>query len=257
MTKLKRWVDDSPPSAVLDLLQAARTEKAPSRVVSRTLVAFGTTSAASGVAAASGGAATASKLAPSIAAIVIKWGGAGLLGGSVVVGAVSAVNHHTSSSGVTHASRANLSPPSGVAGNPRPDLPRAPAAAAVESVAAPSRPNAPPVTEPRVKPGASSSHHDEASALDAESSLIGLAHARLRAGDGASVLELLSGYEERFSPPRFEPEVLYLRMQSAVASGDRANARRFAALIVKRFPTSPGVGHAEALLRAAGGAQGQ
>jgi len=255
MTKLKRWVDDSPPAAVLGLLQAARTEKAPSRVVSRVLVAVGTTSAASGVAAASGGAATASKLAPSIAAIVIKWGGAGLLGGSVVAGTVAVVNHAGSSVAVI-APKVNPAPPVRVTANPVPELPRAPPEVnAVDSVDAPVMPVVPTTLDSKAKPAVSASKHEDDSVLAAESALIGSAHARLRSGDGAAVLELLNGYEQRFSPPHFEPEVLYLRMQSSLARGDRAEARRLAALIVKRFPASPGVGQAAAILRADGEAQ--
>jgi hypothetical protein len=118
-------------------------------------------------------------------------------------------------------------------------------------------PSALPSVEAPVKSAPSAIKHETRSVLEAETSLIATAHARLRSGDGASVLELLKGYEQRFSPPHFEPEVLYLRMQSSLARGDRVEARRLAALIVKRFPASPGVGQAEAILRSDEGAKGE
>jgi len=245
MSDLKRWVDDSPPDALVGLIRSARGERAPSRVLSRTLIALGTTSTASVVAAASGGVATVSKVAPSLALVVIKWGGAGLLGGSLVAGAMAVVSR-AGSSGVEPVPAASVAQPASRATNPSPDLPRGGFAEA---------PGPELVPEPPAKASAvPMDKRVEATAIETETALIGAAHARLRAGDGTSALELLKSYEEHFEPPHFEPEVLFLRMQALLQRGEQDEARRVAGVIVKRYPTSPGVSRAEALLDSDAGA---
>jgi hypothetical protein len=131
--------------------------------------------------------------------------------------------------------------------NPVPDLPRpSPIAAAPKDEPSPvaslekTRTGAGlPVQAPR----SDSTTHQEIDLLDT-------ARAHLRGGDGAAVLRLLATYEHDFTPPHFEPEVLFLRMQASVVAGDRAEAKRLAERIVSGYPQSPAVGQAEALLRA-------
>ena len=246
MNEVKRWLDDSPPEAVLTLLRSGRTERAPRRVLQRTLLALGTASTTTAVAAGSAGLGTAAKLGPGMLGIIVKWGGAGLLGGTVLAGAVAGVSRISATHGRSEPPPSFApAPPAAPEANPAPELPRggatpAPSAETIETV------TAPPVAKPSVSP----SSHLEAPPTAQEIGLVDQARSRLRAGDGEAVLHLLIGYEEAFRPAHFEPEVLYLRMRSAVLRGDTVEAVRTARLIVTRYPQSPVVGQAERLLRA-------
>ena len=242
MTELKRWLDDSPPDAIRQLLSMAREESAPPRVLKNTLVAIGTTSATTAAAAASsvglGGGAKAGLLS-----IVLKWGGLGLLSGAIVTGTFAGVAHD-------EAINAKRSPPAKLrppvpAANPIPDLPRAQAHEVASA----------PTSSP--KPGAVSKHSSAPErtvapepATAAEIQLVDSARTALRRRDATAVLALLAGYEKTFTPPHLEPEVLYLRMQASLLRGNDDDARHFAHSIVTRYPKSPGVGQAESVLRA-------
>jgi hypothetical protein len=242
MTELKRWLDDSPPEAIRQLLLLAREESAPPRVLQKTLLALGTTSATTAVAAASSVGLGAGTKAGMLS-ILLKWGGTGLIGGVLVAGTFAGVTRYEASNG-KRTPTAELRHPVPAA-NPVPDLPRVPAQ---EHAPAPS-------TSP--KPGPTTRHSPAPEptaapepATAAEIQLVDSARAALRQRDAAAVLDLLAGYERSFRPPHLEPEVLYLRMQASLLRGDEADARRFARSIVTRYPKSPGVGQAEALLRA-------
>jgi hypothetical protein len=243
MSDLRRWMEDSPPDAIARLLDSARRERAPSRVLQRTLVALGTTSVTATAVSAAASAGAAAPLKAGLLGIVAKWGGAGVLGGTLLAGGVAGVERLTTSSAVSEPSRVRSA--RDVPVNPNPDLPR------------PSAPPSPPVEDPapvasdstRVRGSDFAPPPRPAPTTHEEIELIDAARARLRAGDGAGVLRLLAKYEQDFAPPHFEPEVLFLRMQSSIQRGDRAEAKRLAALIVKRYPQSPGVGQAEEFLR--------
>jgi len=241
MTELKRWLDDSPPDAIHQLLSMAREESAPPRVLQKTLIALGTTSATSAAAAASsvglGGGAKAGMLS-----IVLKWGGVGLLSGAVVAGTLEGVARYDASN-AKRSPPAELRPPVPAA-NPSPDLPRGDAQELAPVPTASQKP-APPT---RHAPAPERSAAPE-TATAAEIQLVDSARAALRKRDAATVLELLAAYEKTFAPPHLEPEVLYLRMQASLLRGDDDAARRFARAIVTRYPKSPGVGQAESLLR--------
>ncbi len=246
MTELKRWLHDSPPDAIARLLASAQHEKAPSRVLRRTLVALGASSVTATAVGAAASTGVAAPLGASLLGIIVKWGGAGLVGGTLVAGGIAGVQRLGAPSAKADApvSRVAAAAPM----NPSPELPsraRAPVAQAVvqpapSAVAAPLPAR---VVAPAPVRNAESSTAGEVELVDA-------ARARLRAGDGAAVLGLLARYEADFAPAHFEPEVLYLRMLSSVLLGDRAGAKRLAELIVDRYPQSPGVWQAEELLRA-------
>ncbi|HSU40792.1 MAG TPA: hypothetical protein VLJ38_14530 [Polyangiaceae bacterium] len=277
MTELKRWLDDAPSDDIHALLAAAREENAPPRLLRRTLVALGTTSAtvaagASGASAASG----AAKLG--MLGIVLKWGGAGLVCGTLVAGAVAGVSR-VATTHDTSRSRA-FERPASPQTNPTPELPRTNPARTAHTATAPDAAPAPPsgpsqpdvaalprtsapamplppatpstaavtlrsASSVRVPPPA-----DPGPATAREVALVDAARTALRRGDGNTASSLLRDYEQRFVPAHLEPEVLYLRMQAAKTQGDREAARNAAARIVSQFPQSPEVGRAEELLNA-------
>jgi hypothetical protein len=280
MTELKRWLDEAPSDDIRALLAAAREENAPPRLLRRTLVALGTTSAtaaagASGASAASG----AAKLG--MLAIVLKWGGAGLVSGTLVAGAVAGVTRvaamHDASRARTHAASERPASPQT---NPTPELPRTDAAGTANTAMAPDAVPAPPsgpsqtnvaavlptsapaMPLPPATPSTAAVALRSASSVPVpppadsgpatarEVALVDAARTALRRGDGNTASSLLRDYEQRFVPAHLEPEVLYLRMQAAKTQGDREAARNAAARIVSQFPQSPEVGRAEELLNA-------
>jgi len=243
MNDVKRWLDDSPPEAVLHLLRSARGERAPKRVLKRTLIALGTTTTTA-VAAGSAGLGAAAKLGSGMLGIVVKWGGAGLIGGTLVAGAVAEVSRVSTSRRAEPPPTYAPAPPAAPAANPSPELPRGGGLPAVSAEAEPV------IAPPPVKPSAAVTPHVELPPTAREIELIDQARSLLRSGEGDAVRRLLIGYEESFTPAHFEPEVVYLRMQAAVLRGDKAEARRMARLIVTRFPKSPEVGQAEGILEA-------
>ncbi len=267
MSEPKRWLLDGPPAEIRALLEHARSESAPPRVLRGTLVALGTTSATTAMASAGAAASTGAKV--SMLGILLKWGGAGLLAGTVVAGGAAGVDRLVvSRHAVAHAS-VEQAPPLVTAANPSPDLPRTPAprttpeepAAAAEgpvtgskralavssraSVASAARADEP--APPRAGPPTETASAQEVALVDG-------AMSALRAGDAAGAARSLAGYETRFVPAHLEPEVLFLRMVAAEARGDGSEAARNAELIVGRYPKSPGVGRAEEILRVPGAA---
>jgi hypothetical protein len=245
MTELKRWLDDSPPSSVARLLESARREQAPPRVVKRTLVALGATVTLTTTAAgAAGTAGVATPLNATLLGIVAKWGGAGLIGGTLLAGGLAGIERLSAPRPETTVAPA--APPAAAAMNPLPELPR-PSTPAVAPKAEPS----PVATSASTRTSADlPAPAARSSSTTREIDLLDAARAHLRGGDGAAALRVLAAYERDFASPHFEPEVLFLRMQASVVAGDRAEAKRFAERIVSRYPQSPGVGQAEALLRA-------
>jgi len=266
MTEPKRWLLDAPPPEIRSLLEHARSESAPPRVLRGTLVAIGTTSATTAMAGAGAAATTGAKV--SMLGILLKWGGAGLLAGTVVAGGAAGVDHLVvSNHALSHASM-EAAPPLVPAANPSPDLPRAetprvppaaPAASAEEPPAASSKRASTATPPPNVSvpertndstPPPAEPTTETASAQ--EVAFVDGAMSALRAGDAAGAARALAGYETRFVPAHLEPEVLFLRMTAAQARGDATEAARNAKLIVTRYPKSPGVGRAEEILHATG-----
>jgi len=92
-------------------------------------------------------------------------------------------------------------------------------------------------------------------ALAQEIHLVDQARASLRAGDAGGTLKRVSDYLNRFASGRFEPEVLYLKMEALRTSGNLQAASTTAEEIVARFPLSPQVGRAKALLHQTRGAR--
>jgi hypothetical protein len=92
-------------------------------------------------------------------------------------------------------------------------------------------------------------------ALAEEIHLVDQARASLRAGDAGGTLKRVSDYLNRFAAGRFEPEVLYLKMEALRTLGNLQAASTTAEEIVARFPLSPQVGRAKALLHQTRGAR--
>jgi hypothetical protein len=284
MTTLKRWLDDTPSEEIRHLLAVARDEKAPPRLLDRTLVALGTTSATA-AAATSGAAVSGASVAKlSMLGVVLKWGGAGLVSGTLVAGAVAGVTRVATRGSTRSQPDSALHEPAPRTTNPSPELPRQ-AATASDVATRKSAPNSasmtyalasPNLTAPSAvtttngtgaRPAATNPAPNAArpapanptlmrlesgAATAREVALVDAARNALRAGDGAGSLQLLGDYERRFSPAHLEPEVLYLRMQAAEIQADDTVARRAARQIVREYPQSPEAGRAEELLHAGG-----
>jgi hypothetical protein len=85
--------------------------------------------------------------------------------------------------------------------------------------------------------------------LAKEMQVIDRARTALQANNPRLCLRILGEHRRTFARPRLEPESAYLRMQAAQRMGDRTTAMTIAREIVRRYPNSPHVGRAEALLQ--------
>lgn len=150
--------------------------------------------------------------------ILLKWGGAGLLAGTVVAGGAAGVDRMVASNHELAQPKAAYAPPIVTAANPSPDLPqpKAPAppepASVIEAAPAPNATPARSVT------------------------------AQVTPGQLATTRPAPNGERAVAPAPKSE-------RAAEPVPGDASEARRNAELIVSRYPKSPGVGRAEQTLR--------
>lgn len=284
MTEPKRWIDEGPPAEIAHLVRAAATEQPSERSMSRTLttlgVAVGTATAAS-TAGASGtvAAASAGKAVGLLAtSAVVKWGAlatavtaAGFVGSLVIrrdgaardQAVASAAPHRAAPPAATRLAtpqKTAVVRPTGVEAV----IPSASAEAATPSpnVGPTARPTA--VEAPRVsgsvaasiaakRPLKALSTAVETTPTDVEHlaeevALVDRARGALARGDAAAALKALDEYDLRFSPRKFAPEALYLRMESLLRLGRSDEARSVAQSLVNAYPTSPHAARARQVL---------
>jgi hypothetical protein len=82
-----------------------------------------------------------------------------------------------------------------------------------------------------------------ASALRAESELLGVARSRLAAGDYRGALQDVGRLQTRFPRGRLIQEREVVAIDSLAAMGDRPGARARALVFIQRFPSSPYSAH--------------
>lgn len=259
MTESRRWLDGGAPPEITRLLRAGRRERPNRSVVQRTLLAVGTTGMASAATASALGA--GGKVATQgLIGLVAKWTVVGVVGASGIVGATAGIEQYRATAAADRLATVNVQRRKDTA-TIRPVATAAaigtsdkssqpPPAATLEvprgrsrlSVAASTAPNPPVTTSPD-------------RALAEEIRLVDQARASLRLGDAGGTLKRVSDYLNRFPAGRFEPEVLYLKMEALRTLGNLNAASTTAEDIVARFPLSPQVGRAKALLRQMRGAE--
>lgn len=109
---------------------------------------------------------------------------------------------------------------------------------AVNAVNAPKAPSAPNAANGAI----------DAERLAEEVALVDRARAALARGDAQATLGALDDYDARFSPRRFAPEALYLRMEALLRLGQTSAARAVAARLAKAYPSSPNAARARQVL---------
>jgi TolA-binding protein len=92
---------------------------------------------------------------------------------------------------------------------------------------------------PKTKLSTSRSAASAKDPLALELAAIDQARGALARGDHALASRLLDRYAARFPKPRLGAEALVLRIETQVASGNRASAERLGKAFLKRNPNSP------------------
>ena len=232
------------------LFSAGRDEWPSEEALSRTLSAIGAgvaVTAVTGAAIAAAGASAGSAAKGSVAIIsfgsVAKWLGIGALGGVVVAG----VAHEITPSAKAPAAPVTIAAPNAAVApvetkqREAPKLEPAPTATA--------EPESPRVSETSPAFAPTQQAHEEGGVpLAAEVALVDRARAHLASGRAERALDELRAYEASFPEPRLLPEVLFLRMEAHLASGNPESARETAAQSVRLFPRSPHAARARVVL---------
>ena len=264
MSEPKRWIDEGPPIAVAHLLRAAASERPAEQSLARTLTAVGVGLGAGGAAAtasaATVGATAGAKLTGLVAtSVLVKWGVAGAaLAASVVAGNVLLERAPAGSPRERRPPMAVTSVPTDLRPldpSSREDVGTlsAPAAAISSTSTVPAE--RPPAVNGTVKsrrtveaPRAATAPLEDAEHLAQEVALVDRARAALARGDATGALAALDDYEARFSPRKFAPEALYLRMEALLREGRSGAAQSVAEVLAKSYPKSPHAARARQVL---------
>jgi hypothetical protein len=83
--------------------------------------------------------------------------------------------------------------------------------------------------------------------LAAEVTFVDRGRTLFQRGDAAGALAALAAYERTFSAPRLLPEVLYLRMEASLSTGDRTRASDLARRILRDYGKGPHAARARAV----------
>jgi hypothetical protein len=224
------------------LLSAGRDEEPSDEALARTLATVGAGAAVvaltTGVAAgASMSMSTAAKGSVALGSFtsLVKWLGIGALSGTVVAGITHAVAPAPVAAPLVNAPVVAVVPAAEHASESPPA--RSMNLESAEAIPTEEEPPKPAVlrTEPRSEPEPAAAK----APLAAEVALVDRARASLASGAPARALEELSHYETSFRDPRLLPEVLFLRLEAHLASGDTARARQTAEQSLRLFPRSP------------------
>lgn len=278
MSEPRRLIDSGAGDFERALLDSARWDAPRPTARHRTLLALGL---GTGIVGAS--VSTASASAASVGAwALLKWVGAGVVAGLVVVGTAGRVlpppevsapsivapqaNAPREAPQLRAEERASVSVPS-------PDLAKveAPAAAAApieaakateaERIAKPAT-NAPGTNAPATKSTKDASESKEketketketkkAASLSDEVSFLDQAQKALASGSAGRALEILAAHDGEIKALRIEATVL--RIEALAARGDRAGAASMAQAFLTSFPRSPHANRVRSILEATGG----
>ncbi len=90
----------------------------------------------------------------------------------------------------------------------------------------------------------------DAERLAEEVALVDRARGALARGDARGTLGALDDYDARFTPRKFVPEALYLRMEALLRLGQTSAARAVAERLATNYPSSPNAARARQVLGA-------
>lgn len=251
------------------LLRSVADEEPSGASVQRTLVALGVSGAvlttasvagatvgtsgvtlASAVSAGAGAGATVSAGATKTATalLLVKWVGAGVVGGLGLAGAAAAVSAPAVAPPVAasvHVAKRPLPP---VVGRSR-TVAIAPRSTDVsESKTESPAPSPRPTPSMNTRAPTPEPPLDVGALLAAEVAFVDQARTLLGAGRSEAALSQLSRYEREFPEARLLPEVLFLQLEAYERLGRASGARRVAERLVSAFPKSPHAARARALL---------
>jgi hypothetical protein len=88
----------------------------------------------------------------------------------------------------------------------------------------------------------------DAERLAEEVALVDRARGALARGDAQGTLKALDDYDAHFSPRKFAPEALYLRMEALLRLGQTSAARAVADRLATNYPSSPNAARARQVL---------
>jgi Ulp1 family protease len=268
VTQFKRWLDDDIPLDVARMLRAGQAERPRKNAVENTLVAFATSGTLAST--ASTAVAATSKTLFGINGLTAKWVTISFLG---LVGAITTAKVLWSASSSPQATIPSAIPSAET---------RLAVAKASEEKTSEEKTSEEKTSEEKTseeKTSEEKTPSDNLAATDAVSSVssaessreafipsfdkrntvnlqlaqemqvIDRARTALQANNPRLCLRILDEHRRTFTRPRLNPESAYLRMQAAQRLGDRSTAMTIAREIVRRYPNSPHVGRAEALLQ--------
>jgi hypothetical protein len=252
MNEPRRLLDEGGSDFEQALLRSAHDD-APSREGRRrALIALGLIGGAGATVTTTAATATASTtlLKSSATVVMLKWIGAGVIGGLATVGAFAAVD----------VVRAPSDPPAMAAKGHAPQAERqAPAlTTAAREQEAPAPPPAaipdepkPEPPRPAVKASASAApEHAGQGSLRDELASLDAAHVALAGGDASGALRALDDHDRRFPGGALGPESTVLRVEALARRGDRAAAARLGEAYLAAHPRSPHASRIRSLIGA-------
>jgi hypothetical protein len=243
MSEPRRLLDEGGSDLERRLLRSAYDDAPSAEGRRRTLIALGLVGGAGATVTTTAAAATASTtlLKSSATVVMLKWIGAGVIGGLVTVGAFTAVDvarepsdpparvaakghapeaerRMAAVTAAAHEAEAPAPPPAAIpTGDPKPEPARAPAKASASAL--PERAGPASLT-------------DEVASLDA-------AQKALDGGDASGALRALDDHDRRFPGGALGPESTRLRVEALAHRGDRAAAARLGEAYLAAHPRSP------------------
>jgi hypothetical protein len=238
MSEPRRLLEEGGSELERALLRSAYDDAPSPEGRRRTLIALGLVGGATVTTTAATATASATLLKSSASLVMLKWLGAGVLGGLATVGALAAVE----------AVRTPPDPPAMVAAKghaPEAERRVATVAAAARETAAP--PAAIPADDPKPEPvrvaaKASASappDHAGAPSLADEVASLDAARTALAGGDASGALRALDDHDRRFPGGALGPESTVLRVEALARRGDRAAAARLGKAYLDAHPRSP------------------
>jgi hypothetical protein len=226
------------------LLRSARTD-GPSPISRRkTLVALGLAGSigATVTTTTATTTATAALVKSSGTMVLLKWIGAGVVGGLLTLGAVEIVHPDGPLPPIVQVA----APKSVAQTETRREAPAPPPPAAdIAEPAPPAEEAAPPKPASVVTAGAPSAKPNP---FVEELALVDAARAALAAGDAAKAMRLLDERDRRFARGTFGQETAVVRIEALVHRGDRATALRLGQVFLDAHPRSTAASHVRSLL---------
>jgi hypothetical protein len=192
--------------------------------------------------------ATAALVKSSGTMVLLKWIGAGVVGGLLTLGAVEIVHPDEPLPPIAPA-RVAASPRTGSpVGAPKPVAQVEPRREIVTPAPqAPEADTAPPAEEAPPKP-AQPAPSAKPNPFVEEMALIDAARAALAAGDASKAMRLLDERDRRFARGTFGQETTVVRIEALVHRGDRAAALRLGQAFLDAHPRSTAGSHVRSLL---------